>query len=202
MKVCNLDPAAEVFKYKCDIDIRDLISLDDAQEHENFGPNGGLVYCMEHLVENIEWLIDELAEFSDESFILFDCPGQIELYSHLDVMTRLAAAITKSGFAMCAAYCADGTTLTEPTKYIATCLTSVSTMCQVNLPHVNILTKCDKITDKKFLDEVSEAGSCRQIVDQRMDEKAFFSKKFFKLNEVILDVVDNFGLVNFYQLDI
>lgn len=29
IKVCNLDPAAEVFKYKCDIDIRDLVSLDD-----------------------------------------------------------------------------------------------------------------------------------------------------------------------------
>jgi len=26
-----LDPAAEVFKYKCDIDIRDLVSLDDVQ---------------------------------------------------------------------------------------------------------------------------------------------------------------------------
>ena len=60
LKVCNLDPAAEVFKYTCDIDIRDLISLDDVQELENFGPNGGLVYCMEHLVENIDWLLDEL----------------------------------------------------------------------------------------------------------------------------------------------
>ncbi len=29
LKVCNLDPAAETLKYKCDIDIRDLVSLDD-----------------------------------------------------------------------------------------------------------------------------------------------------------------------------
>ena len=41
---------------------------------------------MEYLIENIEWLMDELAEFAEDSFILFDCPGQIELYSHLDVM--------------------------------------------------------------------------------------------------------------------
>ena len=195
--MCNLDPAAEVFKYTCDIDIRDLISLDDVQELENFGPNGGLVYCMEHLVENIEWLLDELAEFADDSFILFDCPGQVELYSHLDVMTRLAQAITKSGFNMCAAYCADGTNLNEPTKYIATCLTSVSTMVQISLPHLNVLTKCDKIPNKKFLDQVSEAASCKEIVSDQMDEKNFFSKKFFKLNQVIIDVVDGFGLVNF-----
>ena len=81
-----MDPAAEVFKYKCDIgkytkkkwhnaDIRDLISLDDVQEELKYGPNGGLVYCMEYLIENIEWLMDELAEFAEDSFILFDCPG-------------------------------------------------------------------------------------------------------------------------------
>ena len=123
IKVCNLDPAAEVFKYKCDIDIRDLISLDEVQELENFGPNGGLVYCMEHLVENIEWLVEELNTFADDSFIIFDCPGQIELYSHLDVMSRLCSAISKNGFYLCAVYCADGTFLNEPTKYIATSLT-------------------------------------------------------------------------------
>jgi GPN-loop GTPase len=30
--VVNLDPAAEIFKYKCDIDIRDLITLKDVME--------------------------------------------------------------------------------------------------------------------------------------------------------------------------
>ena len=57
------------------VDIRDLISLDDVQEMENWGPNGGLIYCMEHLIENIDWLMEELSEFADDSFILFDCPG-------------------------------------------------------------------------------------------------------------------------------
>ena len=64
---------------------------------------------MEYLVENTDWLIDELNEFAEESFVLFDCPGQIELYSHLDVMTRITKEITKSGFYLCAVYCADST---------------------------------------------------------------------------------------------
>ena len=50
---------------------------------------------MEYLVENIDWLMEELQEFAEESFVLFDCPGQIELYSHLDVMSRLTKAITQ-----------------------------------------------------------------------------------------------------------
>ena len=119
---------------------------------------------MEHLVENIDWLLDELQEFADDSFVLFDCPGQIELYSHLDVMTRLCQAISKSGFILCAAYCSDGTYLGEPTKYISTCLTSIATMMQMGLPHINVLTKCDKIQNKKFLDDVTEASSCKEIV--------------------------------------
>lgn len=48
-KVVNLDPAAEHFEYEPVVDIRELIHLDDAMEDEDlkFGPNGGLVFCME-----------------------------------------------------------------------------------------------------------------------------------------------------------
>jgi hypothetical protein len=49
--------------------------LDDVQEELKYGPNGGLVYCMEYLIENIDWLMDELQEFAEDSFVLFDCPG-------------------------------------------------------------------------------------------------------------------------------
>lgn len=49
VKVVNLDPAAEYFQYPVTADIRDLIQLDDVMEDEvlHFGPNGGLLYCME-----------------------------------------------------------------------------------------------------------------------------------------------------------
>lgn len=70
-------------------------------------------------------------------------------------------------------------------------------MMQMGLPHINVLTKCDKIPNKEFLDSVSEATSCRSIINDQMDEQNFFSKKFFKLNEVIIDVVDNFSNVHF-----
>ena len=70
-----------------------MISVDDAQELMDYGPNGGLVYCMEYLIENIDEFMADINDFADESFFIFDCPGQIELYSHLDVMTRLTKKI-------------------------------------------------------------------------------------------------------------
>lgn len=78
---------------------------------------------MEYLIENIDWLMEEINEFAEDSFILFDCPGQIELYSHLDVMTRLTRELRKSGLLICAVYCADGTFINEPTKYVSACFT-------------------------------------------------------------------------------
>lgn len=49
VSVVNLDPAAERFDYTPIIDMRELIHIDDAMEDEilHFGPNGGLVFCME-----------------------------------------------------------------------------------------------------------------------------------------------------------
>lgn len=49
VEIVNLDPAAEYFDYEALVDIRELIQLDDAMEDNElrFGPNGGLVFCME-----------------------------------------------------------------------------------------------------------------------------------------------------------
>lgn len=49
VEVVNLDPAAEHFDYEPLFDIRQLIELDDAMEDSDlqFGPNGGLIFCME-----------------------------------------------------------------------------------------------------------------------------------------------------------
>eukprot|EP01102_Stenamoeba_stenopodia_P004552 TRINITY_DN14852_c0_g1_i2.p1 TRINITY_DN14852_c0_g1~~TRINITY_DN14852_c0_g1_i2.p1 ORF type:complete len:115 (+),score=27.57 TRINITY_DN14852_c0_g1_i2:80-424(+) len=64
--VVNLDPAAEDIRYNPSIDIRDLIQLEDVMEQMNFGPNGGLVFCMEFLVDNLSWLEDELGDYDDD----------------------------------------------------------------------------------------------------------------------------------------
>lgn len=47
--IVNLDPAAEYFDYQPLVDIKELITVDDAMEDAElkFGPNGGLIFCME-----------------------------------------------------------------------------------------------------------------------------------------------------------
>lgn len=47
------------------------------------GPNGGLMYCMEFLEKNMDWLMKQLSSYKDHYF-LFDCPGQVchDYFSH------------------------------------------------------------------------------------------------------------------------
>ena len=54
--VINLDPANDILPYQAAADIRELISLEDVMTEMKLGPNGGLIYCMEHLVDNFDWL--------------------------------------------------------------------------------------------------------------------------------------------------
>lgn len=58
-------------------DIRELIEVDDVMEDNTlqFGPNGGLVFCMEYFANNFDWLENCLGHVEDD-YILFDCPGK------------------------------------------------------------------------------------------------------------------------------
>lgn len=39
------------------------------------GPNGALVFCLEFLLENLDWLQENLDEIPEDGYLLFDCPG-------------------------------------------------------------------------------------------------------------------------------
>ncbi|RYG56445.1 hypothetical protein EON66_02895 [archaeon] len=62
-----------------------------------------------YLVENMEWLSDNLDGCLDEDYFLIDCPGQIELYSHIPVMRQVRThtptcvrTFMRTGHALCA----------------------------------------------------------------------------------------------------
>ena len=95
--VINLDPANDSLYYKCAVDISTLITLNDVMENLNLGPNGGLIYCMEYLEKNIDWFEAKLKELSGHYF-LFDCPGQVELYTHHRSVRNVVRQLEKRDF--------------------------------------------------------------------------------------------------------
>ena len=63
-------------------------------ETHKLGPNGGLVYCMEYLQANLHWLEEQLLAL-DTHYVIFDCPGQVELYTHHTGFKTILDTITK-----------------------------------------------------------------------------------------------------------
>ena len=91
--IVNLDPTNDSLPYACDVDISELVTLGDVTEKLHLGPNGGLVYCMEFLEKNISWLKTRLASRCAGKYVLFDCPGQVELYTHHSAVRNIASAL-------------------------------------------------------------------------------------------------------------
>lgn len=100
--VVNLDPANDATSYKAAVDVRDLVTLEAimADEEVGLGPNGGVLYALEELEQNLDWLEEQLARLG-EDYVLFDCPGQVELFTHHDSLRRVFLRLAKSGYRVC-----------------------------------------------------------------------------------------------------
>lgn len=96
--VVNLDPANDHTNYPKALDIRDLVKLEDIMAGDRLGPNGGILYALEELEHNFEWLEEGLKEIGDDEYFLFDCPGQVELYTHHNSLRNIFFKLQKLGF--------------------------------------------------------------------------------------------------------
>mmetsp|Transcript_23894 Transcript_23894/g.57617 ORF Transcript_23894/g.57617 Transcript_23894/m.57617 type:complete len:305 (+) Transcript_23894:83-997(+) len=226
--VANLDPAAEHFRYDVAFDIRDLISVDDVMDELQLGPNGSLVYCMEYLLENMDWLEEALDSYDDDEYLIIDCPGQIELYTHIPVMNKIIDQLRTWGYSdnMVSVFIVDATFVTDPAKFISGSLLALSAMISMQLPHVNVMSKCD-LVEEASMDRVLEMESALQLWDvlgdrsnssnssfqpfQHLQPNAASSentqnnmreRRWSRLTESICSLLDDYSMVGFVPLNI
>ncbi|XP_078039241.1 GPN-loop GTPase 3 [Augochlora pura] len=202
VEVVNLDPAAEFFDYEPLVDIRELIQLDDAMEDDElrFGPNGGLVFCMEYLLENSAWLEEKLGDVDDD-YIIFDCPGQIELYTHMTVIRQLITVLQNLNFRMCGIFLVDSQFMIDGSKFLSGTMAALSVMINLEISHVNILSKMDLLSKSalKQLDKYLEPDPHSLLTDMQQDS---WNEKYRNLTEAIGRLIEDYSLVRFYPLNI
>lgn len=205
IEVVNLDPAAEYFDYQPAVDIRELINVQDTMEDEelHFGPNGGLVFCIEYLLENSDWLRDKMGEQEDD-YLLFDCPGQIELYTHLTAMKKLVKQLQDWNFNICAVFLVDVQFMTDAAKFLSGTMAALSVMVNLELPHVNLLSKMDllSVSARKRLDRFLEPDSHLILGDLELCGITAFNEKHRKLSETIGKIIEDYSLVRFIPLNL
>ncbi|GAA5909256.1 GTPase GPN2 [Sporobolomyces salmoneus] len=215
----NLDPASKKPPYPHSLDISSLISLSDCMTSFGLGPNGGMLYCLEYLEANLDWLETELERVIEEQleegkkkglgwkreeiYVVFDTPGQVELSTNHQSLRKVLEVLQKRmGFRLAAINLTDSSHILDPSKYISLLLLSLRTMLQLELPHINVLSKIDLLAlagdlplNLEFYTQVQDLEHLLPLLSQdpRMS-------KFGELNEKIIEVVEEFGLVSFETL--
>lgn len=188
------------------------------------GPNGGLIYCFEFLLQNLDFISDAIEDLTEENMIVIDMPGQIELYTHVPVLPALVKHLTMQGglsVNLAAAYLLEATFVVDRAKFFAGTLSAMSAMIMLEVPHVNILSKMDLVKGqvgkrelKRFLDpdttllddDPADYGYTPREDDGRGDpleaKQMMRGESFRRLNKAVAGLIDSFSMVSYLRLDV
>ncbi|KAJ1968018.1 hypothetical protein IWQ62_001501 [Dispira parvispora] len=199
--IVNLDPANDQVPYESTIELSELITLDDAMETVGLGPNGGMIYCIDYLCQNFDWLEKRLADYPDTYFI-FDCPGQVELYTHHEGLREVVEKLVKLDFRFATVNLVDAHHCTDAAKFVSVLMMSLKTMLWLELPHINVLSKIDLIESYGKLDFNLEYYTEVQDLSYLLEclNAGPFGQKYHRLNQAMCQLVEDFSLVSFYPL--
>jgi hypothetical protein len=189
-------------------------------EEMGLGPNGGLIYCFEFLLENLDFLTEALDPLSEEYLIVIDMPGQIELYTHIPILPALVKHLTRTGaldINLCAAYLLEATFVVDKAKFFAGTLSAMSAMIMLEVPHVNILSKMDLVKGqvgkrdlKRFLDPdttlLDDEPGDNDVDDGREaagdSQTVMKGTSFKRLNRAVAGLIDSFSMVSYLRLEV
>ena len=212
-KLCiiNLDPANDRLPYpNCALDIRDFITLEEIMEELNLGPNGGLMYALESLDESgIDQFVEKVDTLvKEQNYLIFDCPGQVELFTHHNSLFKIFKKLVKyKSLRLCVISLVDSIFLTSPSQYISILLLSLRAMLQLDLPHINVISKIDMLRnygDLPFrLDYYTEVQDLRYLTPHlEKESNTILGKNYVRLTEMIGELVEDFNLVSFEVLSV
>ena len=132
-------------------------------------------------------------------YFIIDCPGQIELYTHLVPFNVILEEFQSRDFRCCSVCLVDATFVTETPKFISACMMTLAMMIQLELPHVSAITKIDLLepTQRAKLEEyVAPSGFALAHDIDELNLKSH-SQRFRSLNRAIGNLIDEYSLVSY-----
>ena len=202
-----------------------LIECFECVSSLSFQSQSNVCYLFRFLLENLEFLTEAIDPLTEEYLIIIDMPGQIELYTHIPIVPALVKHLTGTGALnvnLCATYLLESTFVIDRAKFFAGTLSAMSAMIMLEMPHVNVLSKMDLVKGsvprkdlKRFIDpdtsllDDDPTNSDFLVLpsqDSELDISASNSLmtggSFKKLNRAVAQLIDDFSMVSFLQLDV
>ncbi len=201
--IINLDPANDFLPYECDVDVSELISLEQVMAEHGFGPNGGLLFCMETLLANFDWLVEKLRGFeqdNSQAHFIFDLPGQVELFTNHDSIKKLIARLERElNYRLVAVHLSDASHCREAARFISLATLTLQSMLCLECAQINLMSKFDlfkriqitKEDEEEIAFPLSFYADCQnlQVLAEKTPNPA--------LTFAIAELIDDFGLLSF-----
>lgn len=145
----NMDPSTEKSFDFSIIDIRE--SCDFKDYLKQYGPKNALPTCMEFILQNEEWF-DRCIFSKNVKYMLFYMPSEMDILLRVGVLPRLIQILHSVNCNVCIANLLDSQFVLDPMKFVGGYLYSMSMVSQMNVPHINILTKYDLLNEGQIQD--------------------------------------------------
>ncbi|GAY67772.1 hypothetical protein CUMW_259140, partial [Citrus unshiu] len=146
----------------------------------------GLVYCMDYLEKNIDWLQSKLEPLLKDHYLLFDFPGQVELFFlHSNAKTVIMRLIKKLNLRLTAVHLVDVHLCSDPGKYCYIWNFPMSMSCLINLieNHAKLSFNLEYYTDVQDLSYLQQAlgqdphsAKHRKLTKELCDDKESVAK--------------------------
>lgn len=147
--VVNLDPACREVPYPANIDIRDTVNYKEVMKQYELGPNGGIVTSLNLFAtkfDQVLHLIDKRIEEKPTEYVIFDTPGQIEVFTWSasgNIITEALAA----KYPTVIIYVMDTVRSTKPVTFMSNMLYACSILYKCKLPFVVTMNKIDIVSN-------------------------------------------------------
>ncbi|WMT51458.1 MAG: ATP/GTP-binding protein [Ferroplasma sp.] len=174
--IVNLDPGAEYLPYEPDIDIREFISLNEVMSAYSLGPNGAQIVAADLLLDNIEKIKSKL-DLYDDYYVIFDTPGQIELFSFRPGSPLLVKSLANKKAMI--AFMADSMISQTPSGYVSEKMLFGSVYSRFYVPMMFILNKIDLIGEDKVKEISDWEDSPDLLYDELRNENTDTVKDYF-----------------------
>ncbi|SMD30490.1 ATP/GTP-binding protein [Picrophilus oshimae] len=188
--IVNLDPGSDFMPYNPEIDIKEKISLNDIMSNYSLGPNGAQIVAADMILENINYIKEKLENYPDY-YVIFDTPGQIELFSFRPSSPYLVKALTNNKAMI--AFVSDAVVSSMPSGYISEKMLYASLYSRFYVPMLFILNKIDLIGSEKVDEIIKWEDDPDILLDAFREEKGDMLKDYF---ENIVQALSNSGIMN------
>jgi len=136
----NLDPGIEVPAYEPDVDVRDWVVLGQIMEEYNLGPNGAQVAAADMMAIQAKDILGAV-ETMDADYVLYDAPGQLELFAFRSASRRLVEVL--GGSKPMVAYLYDPALVVTPNGFLTSMLLGATVQFRLGVPLMSVLSKVD-----------------------------------------------------------